>query len=106
MALRWLFNSAFTRALVHSPDEKHQNNRQNKEGKIAQKLDSQTQRGTARSFQVPLHYPRFMKIDYEKMEEWKIDMLLREYGLENHIKGTLDEKRMFAMGTFLWPDQL
>ncbi|OMO76977.1 hypothetical protein CCACVL1_15270 [Corchorus capsularis] len=32
-------------------------------------------------FQMPLHYPRYRKADYEKMEEWKVDMLLREYGL-------------------------
>ncbi|KAI3969494.1 hypothetical protein MKX01_020055 [Papaver californicum] len=45
------------------------------------------------------------KSDYEKLEEWKVDMLLREYGLDS-FKGTLDEKREFAMGTFLWPYQL
>ncbi|MCL7027223.1 hypothetical protein MKW94_024218 [Papaver nudicaule] len=56
-------------------------------------------------FQMPLHYPRYKKSDYERMEEWKVDMLLREYGLDS-FKGTLDEKREFAMGTFLWPDQL
>lgn len=55
-------------------------------------------------FQMPLHYPRYTKNDYEKMEEWKIDALLREYGLD--FQGTVDEKRRFAMGAFLWPDQL
>ncbi|KAL8505438.1 hypothetical protein ACS0TY_016615 [Phlomoides rotata] len=54
-------------------------------------------------FQMPLHYPRYGKSDYEKMEEWKVDMLLREYGLS--FGGSLDEKRDFAMGAFLWPDQ-
>ncbi|PIA25630.1 hypothetical protein AQUCO_11000037v1 [Aquilegia coerulea] len=54
-------------------------------------------------FQMPLHYPRYKKADYEKMEEWKVDMLLKEYGI--CCVGTLDEKRSFAMGTFLWPDQ-
>ncbi|KAL4368246.1 hypothetical protein GQ457_05G031260 [Hibiscus cannabinus] len=29
-------------------------------------------------FQMPLHYPRYTKADYEKMEEWKVDVLLRE----------------------------
>ncbi|KAL8505437.1 hypothetical protein ACS0TY_016614 [Phlomoides rotata] len=54
-------------------------------------------------FQMPVHYPRYGKSDYEKMEEWKVDMLLREYGLS--FRGSLEEKREFAMGTFLWPDQ-
>ncbi|XP_015879134.3 uncharacterized protein LOC107415338 [Ziziphus jujuba] len=55
-------------------------------------------------FQMPLHYPRYTKADYEKMEEWKVDMLLKQYGIAN-IQGSLDEKRAFAMGAFLWPDQ-
>lgn len=54
-------------------------------------------------FQMPLHYPRYTKADYESMEEWKVDFLLKQYGLS--FKGTLDEKRAFAMGAFLWPDQ-
>ncbi|KAI4296034.1 hypothetical protein L6164_036024 [Bauhinia variegata] len=54
-------------------------------------------------FRMPLHYPRYKKSDYENMEEWKVDLLLKEYGLS--FKGTLDEKRAFAMGAFLWPDQ-
>ncbi|GKV15162.1 hypothetical protein SLEP1_g25964 [Rubroshorea leprosula] len=55
------------------------------------------------SFQMPLHYPRYTKADYEKMEEWKLDLLLTQYGLT--YSGTLDEKRAFAMGAFLWPNQ-
>ncbi|KAF3320000.1 hypothetical protein FCM35_KLT22399 [Carex littledalei] len=55
-------------------------------------------------FQMPLHYPRYKKEDYEKMEEWRIDQLLREYGLV--VNGSLEEKRDFAMGAFLWPDQM
>ncbi|PIM99172.1 hypothetical protein CDL12_28337 [Handroanthus impetiginosus] len=54
-------------------------------------------------FQMPLHYPRYKRSDYEKMEEWQVDMLLREYGLS--VEGNLEEKRRFAMGAFLWPDQ-
>ncbi|KAF8030476.1 hypothetical protein BT93_E2805 [Corymbia citriodora subsp. variegata] len=54
-------------------------------------------------FQMPLHYPRYKKVDYENMEEWRLDMLLREYGLS--FDGNLDEKRAYAMGAFLWPDQ-
>nr|KYP62652.1 hypothetical protein KK1_017193 [Cajanus cajan] len=54
-------------------------------------------------FQMPLHYPRYTKQDYESMEEWKVDLLLKQYGLS--LEGTLDEKRAFATGAFLWPDQ-
>lgn len=55
------------------------------------------------SFRMPLHYPRYLKSDYEKMEEWKLDLLLDEYGLS--FAGSVAEKRDFAMGAFLWPDQ-
>ena len=55
-------------------------------------------------FQMPLHYPKYSKGDYGEIEEWKLDMLLREYGL--CFKGTLEEKRAYAMGAFLWPDQV
>ncbi|XP_030514085.1 uncharacterized protein LOC115727911 [Rhodamnia argentea] len=54
-------------------------------------------------FQMPLHYPRYKKVDYESMEEWRLDMLLRQYGLS--FNGNLDEKRAYAMGAFLWPGQ-
>ncbi|GKV13658.1 hypothetical protein SLEP1_g24645 [Rubroshorea leprosula] len=53
-------------------------------------------------FQMPLHYLRCTKGDYERIEGWKVDLLLRQYVL--NFKGTLDEKRAFAMGAFLWPD--
>ncbi|KAJ4725270.1 Cytoplasmic tRNA 2-thiolation protein 1 [Melia azedarach] len=55
-------------------------------------------------FQMPLHYPSYRKSDYEKMEERKLDLLLKEYGLG--FQGNLDQKRPFAMGTFFWCDQL
>ncbi|KAF8413286.1 hypothetical protein HHK36_001262 [Tetracentron sinense] len=51
-------------------------------------------------FQMPLHYPRYTKADYQSMPEWKLDCLLREYGLP--ILGDLHHKRNFAMGAFLW----
>ncbi|BAF19666.1 uncharacterized protein [Oryza sativa Japonica Group] len=54
-------------------------------------------------FQMPLHYPRYKKADYEAMPEWRVDCLLREYGLP--VDGGVEEKRRFAMGAFLWPDQ-
>ncbi|XP_062228942.1 uncharacterized protein LOC133926831 [Phragmites australis] len=55
------------------------------------------------AFQMPLQYPRYRKADYETMPEWRVDCLLREYGLP--VDGDLDSKRKFAMGAFLWPDQ-
>lgn len=51
-------------------------------------------------FQMPLHYPRYTKADYETMPEWKLDCVLAEYGLP--IRGNLEQKRRFAMGAFLW----
>ncbi|KAJ4820473.1 Melanin-concentrating hormone receptor 1 [Rhynchospora pubera] len=54
-------------------------------------------------FRMPLDYPRYKKEDYERMEEWRVDQLLREYGLNS--AGSLEEKRAFAMGAFLWSDQ-
>ncbi|KAL3645727.1 hypothetical protein CASFOL_010907 [Castilleja foliolosa] len=59
---------------------------------------------SAPEFQMPLHYPRYKKPDYEKMPEWQIDSLLREYGLP--VAGDAHQKRRFAMGAFLWPEQL
>ncbi|KAL0447815.1 UNVERIFIED_CONTAM: hypothetical protein Slati_1909400 [Sesamum latifolium] len=55
-------------------------------------------------FQMPLHYPRYKKSDYEKMPEWQLDCLLKEYGLP--VAGDVHQKRKFAIGAFLWPDQL
>ncbi|KAK9293147.1 hypothetical protein L1049_021133 [Liquidambar formosana] len=52
-------------------------------------------------FQMPLHYPRYTKSDYETMPEWKLDCLLSEYGLP--VTGNVEQKRNYAMGAFLWP---
>ncbi|KAK9099111.1 hypothetical protein Syun_026156 [Stephania yunnanensis] len=52
-------------------------------------------------FQMPLHYPRYTKDDYECMPEWKLDRLLDQYGLP--VVGDVKQKRSFAMGAFLWP---
>ncbi|KAL6979506.1 hypothetical protein U1Q18_021167 [Sarracenia purpurea var. burkii] len=43
------------------------------------------------SFQMPLHYPRYNKTDYETMPEWKLDSLLTEYGLP--VIGDVAQKR-------------
>lgn len=53
------------------------------------------------SFQMPVHYPRHKRADYETMPEWKLDFLLTQYGLP--VFGNLEEKRSFTMGAFLWP---
>ncbi|EEF38144.1 conserved hypothetical protein [Ricinus communis] len=58
--------------------------------------------GGACYFQMPVHYPRYTKKDYENMPEWQLDRLLADYGLP--INGDLGYKREFAMGSFLWPD--
>ncbi|XP_074297644.1 uncharacterized protein LOC141628393 [Silene latifolia] len=70
------------------------------------KFDNEKKNKLSSEFRMPLNYPRYNKEDYAKMEEWKVDMLLKQYGLDNHVNGTLEEKRKFAMGAFLWPDQL
>lgn len=65
--------------------------------------EMESQKNTGASFfQMPLHYPRYTKKDYENMPEWQVDRLLAEYGLP--IFGDLAHKREFAMGAFLWPD--
>ncbi|KAM7491462.1 hypothetical protein LguiA_034383 [Lonicera macranthoides] len=56
-----------------------------------------------RSFQMPLHYPRYKKSDYHTMPEWKLDCLLKEYGLP--VTGDVSHKRSFVIGAFLWPGQ-
>jgi len=53
---------------------------------------------------MPLHYPTYSKADYEAMPEWRLDLLLRKYGLP--VAGPLIDKRNFAISTFLFPDQL
>lgn len=54
-------------------------------------------------FQMPLHYPRYTRQDYQAMPEWKLDSLLAQYGLPTNL-GDLDYKREFAIGAFLWLD--
>ncbi|KAF7148634.1 hypothetical protein RHSIM_Rhsim03G0198600 [Rhododendron simsii] len=51
-------------------------------------------------FKMPLHYPKYSKSDYETMPEWKLDCLLSEYGIP--VAGGIEQKRKFAMGSFLW----
>ncbi|XP_020248244.1 uncharacterized protein LOC109825767 [Asparagus officinalis] len=58
------------------------------------------EKGASSHFQMPLHYPRYTKSDYEKMPEWKLNCLFNEYGLP--VSGDLNYKRKYAMGAFLW----
>ncbi|PIA49098.1 hypothetical protein AQUCO_01300149v1 [Aquilegia coerulea] len=55
-------------------------------------------------FEMPLHYPRYKKEDYEAMPEWQLDCLLKQYGLP--VMGDIADKRNFAMGAFLWPSEI
>lgn len=63
-------------------------------------MNGQYTRERCGQFQMPLHYPRYTRADYETMPEWKLDCLLNEYGLP--ITGDVHHKRKFAMGAFLW----
>ncbi|KAK8626389.1 hypothetical protein V6N13_134036 [Hibiscus sabdariffa] len=109
MALKWLLSSAFTlvfghtEAVVSCPNEGHVDG--NLKGYKEMERGVSSKEDYPNGFQMPVHYPRYSKADYEKMEEWRIDMLLKEYGFSSN-GGTVDEKRAFAMGAFLWPDQL
>ncbi|CAN8269510.1 unnamed protein product [Cochlearia groenlandica] len=59
-------------------------------------------KASSNGFKMPLHYPKYTKDDYAKMEEWRLDLLLLDYGLLAFHDTTLPEKRVFAMETFLW----
>ncbi|GJN06478.1 hypothetical protein PR202_ga24207 [Eleusine coracana subsp. coracana] len=69
-------------------------------GKQSSTSTSREQGGCRHHFQMPLHYPRYSKEDYEAMPEWQLDSLLSEYGLP--VAGTLQHKRTYAIGAFLW----
>lgn len=74
---------------------------------VANKMNGQRSKGRndqKSCFQMPLHYPRYTKAEYEEMPEWKLDRLFAEYGLPV-IAGDLDGKRKFAVGAFLWVRQ-
>ncbi|KAG5242413.1 Melanin-concentrating hormone receptor [Salix suchowensis] len=98
-ALRWLVHSA-CHVLGYTYEDK---NKAVGYPNGAMIKNSNLEMDPCTGFRMPLHYPRYTKADYEKMEEWKVDVLLREYGM--NFDGNLEEKRAFAMGAFLWPDQ-
>ncbi|OWM85641.1 hypothetical protein CDL15_Pgr029064 [Punica granatum] len=109
MALSWVLHSACHVLGYPTRSEDHQMTLQTPENiKMKKRSMTNMKDGSCRddqlgSFQMPLHYPRYSKAEYEKMEEWKVDRLLQQYGIS--FSGSLDEKREFAIGTFLWPDQ-
>ncbi|KAE9599116.1 hypothetical protein Lalb_Chr15g0088121 [Lupinus albus] len=101
MALRLVLNSA-CHVLGHPIDK---DNTEKQCNQIVSESNGEVEKVEYPSsgFQMPLHYPRYTKDDYERMEDWRVDLLLEEYGLS--FKGTLYERRAFAMGAFLWPHQ-
>ncbi|PKU84776.1 uncharacterized protein LOC110114967 [Dendrobium catenatum] len=98
MALRWFLQATSMMIVGKSTDHDVE-----VEPAIQKKKLFKVRNFGCEGFKMPLHYPRYKKVDYERMDEWKLDMLLKEYGLE--VEGSLDEKKSFVMGTFLWPDQ-
>ncbi|XP_021906131.1 uncharacterized protein LOC110820836 [Carica papaya] len=124
MALKWVLSSAFTQVFGQSSYDANMSQKEvmacptssevkdvssfKKKIMAMEMADKKGCREDAypNGFQMPLHYPRYSKHDYEKMEEWKLDMLLKEYGLVLPKDTLLPEKRAFAMGAFLWADQL
>ncbi|KAG0490734.1 hypothetical protein HPP92_007597 [Vanilla planifolia] len=99
MALRWFLQAA-TAMIIDKPSDDHVDpTMKKKKTEDLVKVKNVRYEG----FRMPLHYPRYKKEDYERMDECKLDMLLREYGLE--VEAPLEEKKSFAMGAFLWPNQ-
>jgi hypothetical protein len=103
-ALSWLTVLLYPKKDSNPTVEEHEH------GKVSKQigdggLSSYSAHAASGVFQMPLHYPRYTKADYEKMEEWRLDLLLKQYGLTAVSKGTLQEKRAYAIGAFLWPGQ-
>ncbi|XP_052209520.1 uncharacterized protein LOC127812946 [Diospyros lotus] len=91
---------------IHRPNSKHQQEMISGIGNTTTTTNtaissSEMKQCGSCSFQMPLHYPRYKKVDYESMPEWKLDCLLSQYGLP--VSGDVTHKRNFAMGAFLWP---
>ncbi|KAF8019659.1 hypothetical protein BT93_G0369 [Corymbia citriodora subsp. variegata] len=115
MAFKWLLSSALIQVSGNAEETGKERGRADacskgrpthdqaqRSGKASGK-DGREEPATAAMFRMPLHYPRYTRADYEKMEEWRLDVLLRQYGMD--CQGSLDEKRAFAIGAFLWTDQ-
>lgn len=103
-ALSWLTVLLYPKKDSNPKVEEHDHGKVSKQIGVGG-LSSYSAHAASGGFQMPLHYPRYTKADYEKMEEWRLDLLLKQYGLTAVSKGTLQEKRAYAIGAFLWPDQ-
>ncbi|KAF2608892.1 hypothetical protein F2Q68_00044783 [Brassica cretica] len=86
----------------HSTSAIHDNNHHQdlEDQKMKTKIGDGTTQNQSINFKIPLHYPKYTKSDYEKMPEWQLAQILREYGLQ--IIGDSNEKRKFVIGAFLW----
>ncbi|KAK9089880.1 hypothetical protein Scep_028962 [Stephania cephalantha] len=109
MALNWLVHTVCAASFGYASNDvklRHESGLSYVDGSSNKKDDVNNGgiKCVSSEFQMPLHYPRYKKGDYENMEEWRLDNLLSQYGLT--CEGSLDEKRSYAMGAFLWPDQL
>ncbi|CAF1698918.1 unnamed protein product [Brassica oleracea var. botrytis] len=100
MEMKWLLTSAFTQMFGYSNQISQTSNSLSTRNKIKMMKKEEYPRG----FQVPLHYPKYSKSDYEAMDDLSLDLLLKQYGIS--FEGSLEDKRVFAMESFLWPDQL
>uniref|UniRef100_A0A1J3FP21 DUF7722 domain-containing protein n=1 Tax=Noccaea caerulescens TaxID=107243 RepID=A0A1J3FP21_NOCCA len=100
MEAKWLFTSACAQLFGYSLQLDQTSNCKSTGNKIKMMKKEEFPSG----FQVPLHYPKFSKSDYEAMDDLNLDLLLKQYGFS--FEGSLDEKRVFAIESFLWPDQL
>lgn len=100
-------NSSYTTTTMFSLNQNKNNQSQvqllQNTTKIENSKSCFTSTCTSSNFQMPLHYPRYKKSDYETMPMWKLNCLLRQYGLP--VIGDVNHKGKFAMGAFLWPSQ-
>lgn len=100
MEMKWLFSSAFIQMFGYSNHMDQTSNCKISRNKIKMMKKEEFPSG----FQVPLHYPKYSKFDYEAMDDLSLDLLLKQYGFS--FEGSLEDKRVFAIESFLWPDQL
>ncbi|XAR67377.1 hypothetical protein NMG60_11002109 [Bertholletia excelsa] len=94
----WLLNSVH--GLVFNPPSSKNTESPNEK----QAQEAHTGPEGDRMFRMPLHYPRYRKEDYERMEGWKVDMLLQEYGLGSRApwkkRGDLPSEHSFGLISF------
>ncbi|CAH2069815.1 unnamed protein product [Thlaspi arvense] len=98
--MEWLFTSALTQMIGYSNNMDQTSSCESTRNKMKMMKKEEFPSG----FQVPLHYPKFSKSDYEAMDDLSLDLLLKQYGIS--FEGSLDDKRVFAIESFLWPRQL